>query len=305
MPDKEALLRNLNERTFNPMNDVAFKFIFGNEERKSITIGFLDDILCDRLEHHIKDITYRNSELPPLTEDGKLSRLDVRCRLDTDEEVDVEMQVINYHNMQRRTLFYWARMFIDSLGQGLDYIELKPSITINILAFDLLPQADPLAMYTVMNPKTGEELSKDLTLFFIEIPKYARQPKKPVSQLSRMERWMAYFANQLDDKERTELAMSDTAINNAMDAAKTFLSNDDDRLKYLNRQMAIMDYNSAIRGAREDGFTDGEASGKARGMDQLSQLMEILLTSGKNDDAIRVAKDEVYRDKLLREYHIN
>ncbi len=99
--------------------------------------------------------------------------------------------------------------------------------------------------------------------------------------------------------------MSDTAINNAMDAAKTFLSNDDDRLKYLNRQMAIMDYNSAIRGAREDGFTDGEASGKARGMDQLSQLMEILLTSGKNDDAIRVAKDEVYRDKLLREYHIN
>ena len=295
------------------MNDVAFKFIFGNEERKSITIGFLDDILCDRLEHHIKDITSRNSELPPLAEDGKLSRLDVRCRLDTDEEVDVEMQVINYHNMQRRTLFYWARMFIDSLGQGLDYIELKPSITINILAFDLLPQADPLAMYTVMNPKTGEELSKDLTLFFIEIPKYARQPKKPVSQLSRMERWMAYFANQLDDKERTELAMSDTAINNAMDAAKTFLSSDDDRLKYINRQMAIMDYNSAIRGAREDGFSDGEASGitigetrgKMRGMKQLSQLMEILLTNGKNDDAIRVTKDEAYREKLLREYHIN
>ena len=80
---------------------------------------------------------------------------------------------------------------------------------------------------------------------------------------------MAYFANQLDDKERTELAMSDTAINNAMDAAKTFLSSDDDRLKYINRQMAIMDYNSAIRGAREDGFTDGfadgEASGEARG----------------------------------------
>ena len=120
---------------------------------------------------------------------------------------------------------------------------------------------------------------------------------------------MAYFANQLDDKERTELAMSDTAINNAMDAAKTFLSSDDDRLKYINRQMAIMDYNSAIRGAREDGFTDGfadgEASGKARGMDQLIQLMEILLTNGKNDDAIRVTKDEAYREKLLREYHIN
>ena len=43
-----------------------------------------------------------------------------------------------------------------------------------------------------------------------------------------------------------------------MDAAKTFLSSDDDRLKYINRQMAIMDYSSAIRGAREDGEARGE-----------------------------------------------
>ena len=27
---------------FNPMNDVAFKFIFGKEERKQITIDFLN-----------------------------------------------------------------------------------------------------------------------------------------------------------------------------------------------------------------------------------------------------------------------
>ena len=297
MPDKEELLRNLNEKTFNPMNDVAFKFIFGSEERKNITISFLDDILYGRLKHHIKDLTYLNVEMSPLTEDGKLSRLDVRCRLDSDEEVDVEVQVINYQNMQRRTLFYWARMYIDSLGSGHDYIELKPSITINILAFELLPQTDPLAMYTVMNPKTGDELNKDLTLFFIEVPKYAKQPKKPISTMTKMEHWMAYFASQLDDKERTELAMSDAATNNAMDAAKVFLSNDDDRLKYINRQMAIMDYNSALRVAREDG--------EKRGLNQMSKLIEILLTNGKNEDIVKVTKDENYRNKLLHEYNIN
>ena len=41
--------------------------------------------------------------------------------------------------------------------------------------------------------------------------------------------------------------MSGTAINNAMDAVKTFLSSDDDRLKYLNRQMAIMNCFTATR----------------------------------------------------------
>jgi hypothetical protein len=156
-------------------------------------------------------------------------------------------------------------------------------------------------MYTVMNPKTGNELNKDLTLFFIEVPKYAKQPKKPISTMTKMERWMAYFANQLDDKERTELAMSDAAINNAMDAAKVFLSNDNDRLKYINRQMAIMDYNSAIRAARED----GELRGEKHGLNQMSKLIGILLSNGKNEDIVRVTKDENYRNELLRKYNIN
>ena len=30
---------------YNPMNDVLFKFIFGKEERKKITINFLNAVL--------------------------------------------------------------------------------------------------------------------------------------------------------------------------------------------------------------------------------------------------------------------
>lgn len=41
-----------------------------------------------------------------------------------------------------------------------------------------------------------------------------------------MERWLAYFANQLSDDEMGELIMSDEAIHKAVDAARTFLQND-------------------------------------------------------------------------------
>ena len=37
-----------------------------------------------------------------------------------------------------------------------------------------------------------------------------------------MERWLAYFANQLDRKEKEELAMSEAAIQSAMEAARIF-----------------------------------------------------------------------------------
>ena len=265
MLTKEQMFQELNEKTFNPMNDVAFKFIFGKEERKNITLDFLDAFLYERLEHHITDITYKNTELVPLAEDGKLTRLDVRCDLSSGEQVDVEVQVLNLKNMRRRTLYYWAQMYLFSLARGQTYRDLKPAITINILAFELLPQKAPLAMYTIMNPETGDELNKDLSLFFVEIPKFAREPKKKISEMTKMERWMAYFANQLDDHEREELAMSDAAISGAMDAARVFLADDDERWNYINRQMAILDYNSGIQDSREEGLKEGRREGLREG----------------------------------------
>lgn len=126
------------------------------------------------------------TELVPLAEDGKLTRLDVRCDLSSGEQVDVEVQVLNLKNMRRRTLYYWAQMYLFSLARGQTYRDLKPAITINILAFELLPQKEPLAMYTIMNPETGDELNKDLSLFFVEIPKFAREPKKKISEMTKM-----------------------------------------------------------------------------------------------------------------------
>lgn len=76
-----------------------------------------------------------------------------------------------------------------------------------------------------------------------------------------MERWMACFANQLDDHEREELAMRDTAISGAMDAARVFLADDDEHWNYINRQITILDYNFGIQDSREEGRREGRNEG--------------------------------------------
>ena len=80
-----------------------------------------------------------------------------------------------------------------------------------------------------------------MELHFLEVPKFT---KKPVKEMTRMERWLAYFSNKLDEKEMEELAMKETAIHTALDATSIFMQNEDERLAYLNREMAIMDYES-------------------------------------------------------------
>ena len=290
---RQQLLDELQADKINPMNDVLFKFIFGKEERKNITIDFLNAVLEESLEHPIKDIRFMQTEQVPQNDGGKLTRFDVACEMNSGEIIDVEVQVINFQNMQRRTLYYWSQMYLTGIFSGEDYKDLRPAITINILAFNVLPQAEPHAMYSIYNIKTGDRLNRDMELHFLEIPKYTH---KPISKMTKMERWLAYFANQLNKQEREELAMSEAAISNAYDAASAFMMNPQDRMSYVNRQMAIMDYNSGMNAAKELGEKNGE--------EKMAKLVDLLSEADRYDDLKKASRDPQYRAELYKEFNL-
>lgn len=283
--NEEFLFENLDEYNYNPLNDVLFKFIFGKEERKQITIDFLNAVLNPSLGHPIQDLQFSNTEMSPEHDHDKLTRLDVACVLDSGEQVDVEVQVANKKDMARRTLYYWSQMYLMSLPAGKTYRNLKPCITINLVNFSFLPQEDPHVLYGIYNPTNKHQLTKDLAIHFLEIPKYAKQEKKPITEMSKMERWLAYFANQLDRKGKEELAMSEAAIQNAMEAARIFLNNTAERRLYINREMARMDRESQLEEAHEE----GAISNTIQNLNNLMDTMNLSLSEAM--DALRVSKN--------------
>ena len=80
--------------------------------------------------------------------------------------------------------------------------------------------------------------------------------------------------------------MSEAAINNAYDATLAFFQAPEERLKYLNRQMAIMDYNSGLESAEE------------RGEERLGKLIGLL----READAFEAAAKPERRRELYREF---
>lgn len=237
----EAIENDINNRKYNPMNDVLFKFIFANEDRKQVTIDFLNAVLNRQEQKTIKNIQFKNSEIVPLFEEDKLTRFDIFCVTEDGTQIDVEVQVVNKKNMERRTLFYWSQMYLMNLNKGEKYQDLKPAITINILRYNIFPEDSFHSMYSIYNMETHRRLNEDMELHFLEVPKFK---KKPISEMNRMERWLAYFSNKLNQQEMEELAMNESAIQTAMNAAAVFMQNKEERLKYLNREMAIIDYES-------------------------------------------------------------
>ena len=247
---KQQIENDIANKRYNPMNDVLFKFIFGKDERKNITIDLLNAILNRTGNRAIRDIQFKNSEIVPYYEDDKLTRLDIFCITEDKTKIDVEVQLINKKNMERRSLFYWSQMYLMGLHKGEKYNVLNPAITINIMGHEIFPNEPLHSMYSIYNIETGRRLNEDLELHFLEVPKFQ---KKPIFEMTRMERWLAYFSNKLDTKEMEELAMSDATIKKAVNDTDIFMMDFEERLKYINRQMAIMDYNTDMSVSREEG----------------------------------------------------
>lgn len=261
-------------RPYDPTNDLLFKFVFGREERKNITLQLINDILGRDGDDAFVDLQFRNTEFSPEKQSDKLGRLDIFGILNDGSRIDVEMQVVNRRNMEKRTLFYWSHMYLhfDTLRSGDDYGALKPAISINILRYNFLPQDNPHAAYVLYNPKTQHRLTEDLEIHFLEIPKYKN---KPVQSMDRIEKWLAYFANKLDEKEKEELAMKDTAIKDAMQASDRYIMDDNAYREYIARESAIWDYNSDLKANLAEGRAQGRAEGRAEGRMEEQERMAL------------------------------
>ncbi len=274
---KQRIEKNIENKIYNPLNDLLFKFVFGKEERKEITISFLNAALGRDGKDEITDIKFSNSEFSALADKEKTTRLDVFCITQSDEKIDVEIQINNRKNIEKRTLFYWANMYLSGLKKGQDYKELKPSITINLLNYNNFGPTEPMhSKFSVYNKDTGMRLCNDLELHFFELKKFN---KKPISELSRIERWMAYFSNKLNTGELQELGMLDSKIKDALDASDKFMDDISERLAYVNREMALMDYKSDTEGHYRDGFADGKA-------EEHFEMLKTMILNGADDETI-------------------
>jgi predicted transposase/invertase (TIGR01784 family) len=117
-----------------PTNDFVFKRIFGNEANEDIT----KDLISSILGKNLKSIELKNPILTREFKDDREEVLDIRAVLDNDVQCDIEVQVTNYHDIDKRILDYWAKLYHTSLKKGdKDYAGMKKTIIILIAAFDV------------------------------------------------------------------------------------------------------------------------------------------------------------------------
>jgi len=248
---------------FNPLNDFLFLKVMGEKGDEKQLLGFLNAVLGNSGKEPIKSVDIiENKSFAAEIINGKSCILDVRAVLEDGTRVNIEIQLRNEHNIDRRSLFYWSKMYSDTIKEGQDYRELPNVIAINIVDFDFPPGSNVHTCFH-LREDTNQSLilSAALEIHFINMVKWGRQDSKDIVN-DALHRWLTWFDTSSPPELVEEVLRMDSAIMAANKRQDCVTQDEEDRDLYWRRQMAIMDYNSGINGARREGEAIGRSEGR-------------------------------------------
>lgn len=237
-------------RKVKPLNDFIFKKIFGEKGNEDILISFINAVLKRTNEEPIAEIEIiDNKQLTKDIINDKTGIIDVRARTVKGENIDIEVQLTDQGNMDKRTLFYWGKMYLENIKQGEDYTSLEKVITINILDFDYLKTESYQSSFHLWEDVEKDYMLTDMVeIHFIELPKFRRKQNKNYKD-NAIERWLAFLEKDIPEATLKELMDLEPAIKKAEKRIE-YLSSDEETMNiYWERERSLHERANMINSA--------------------------------------------------------
>jgi predicted transposase/invertase (TIGR01784 family) len=241
----------------NPLNDYLFFKVMGEKGDEPQLLGFLNAVLGRSGKEPIESVEIKeNKTFVKAILEGKSCILDVLAVLHNGTKVNIEVQLTNQYNMERRSLFYWSKVYFDSLNSGEDYRKLPNVIAINIVDFDFPPEG---GVHTYFHLREATDpsliLSPVLEIHFVNMVKWRRGEKDLDDPLNR---WLAWFDKESPPELIAEVASMDSAIMAADERQHFIIMDEDEYDEYWMQRKVEHDRISNLNGAREEGEQIGE-----------------------------------------------
>ena len=139
----------------NPYSDVFVRYLLGDEANKDLLISFINAV---NEGYDLPTITDVNILSPYNFNDILILKdtiLDVKAKDEFGKLYNIEIQLQGNETYKSRSLYYWAKLYSSQLDKGESYLELQPTISINLINFDLTKNKNFHSAYG-----TKEEIEK-------------------------------------------------------------------------------------------------------------------------------------------------
>jgi len=259
-----------------PKNDIAFKKIFGDENKTEVLISFLNSILDFKDTKQIKSLTIANPYQVPKIEDLKNTILDIKAINQDDEEFIVEMQVEKDVNFAKRSLYYTSKSYVSQIKKAEEYKKLKKVYFIGILDFAIFDTKDYLSQHLILDSKTQKQEIKDFEFNFIELKKFNLKLQECKTLV---EKWI-YFIKNVENLDFIPKEYEDIdEFKTAFEIAKIY--------NWDKEELEVYDYVSMQEGKRISELETAKLDGIEQGIEQGKlEIAKKSISQGLDDKTI-------------------
>ena len=283
-------------KLLDPKIDYVFKRIFGYIGNEEITKGLISSII----QKEISNIELDNN---PILEkdllDDKVGILDIRAKIENRINCNIEIQIVDRKNIEKRILYYWSKLYNMNIKAGKDYENLEKVIVILITDYEIDSLKEIKKYETKWNIREEEYqkviLTEVMEFYIIEIPKYEKYKEKTENE--KLNKWIKFIKEpggieMGDDKEIKKAKEVLEEI--SQDKRERYLA--ELREKYILDQKAIEDagYDKGLR----EGMTQGIAQGKKEEKKKIAKnLLKLNMSIEQIEKATGLTKEEIERLK--------
>lgn len=293
----------------NPRVDIAFKKIFGVEENKDLLISLINSIVSD--EDQVKDLTLLNPYNPKTFREDKRSILDIKAVGIDGKRFNIEIQISDEADYDKRALYYWAKLYTEQLKTADDYSALSKAIGIHILNFTSIPQVKKYHnIFHIKEKESGILYFKDLELHTIELKKFSENSKEEFSDLigkikNSLDIWVAFLTrHDLLNKDKLPKNLDDKNLKKALSVLEVMNFNTEEREAYEDHLKWMRIESNTLKKyeekGRAEGKAEGMAEGKAEGMAEAIEMVVMNMLHQKLSDEIIIQFTHISPDDLSK-----
>lgn len=213
-------MANIMEK-ISPRVGIAFKKIFGVEDNKDLLISLINSIVGP--EDQVVEVTLLNPYNLKSFRSDKLSILDMKAKGADGKRYNIEIQISDEADYDKRALYYWAKLYTDQLKSSEDYSSLSKAIGIHILNFTSIVNVEKYHnVFHIIEKETGYKYFKDLELHTIELKKFSKDSSEKLTDIiplvkSSLDMWVAFLTrHDLLNKEHLPSELDDPALKKAL-----------------------------------------------------------------------------------------
>ncbi len=263
-----------------PKIDCVFKALLGSEENRNLLIHFLNAFLAQDLIEPLVWVEILNPYNDKEFLSDKLSIVDVKARDSHDRLYQIEIQLTSYGHLPARIIYNWADIYSQQLKSGQDYLELRPTYSIWLLAENLLRDDNETVHHYKMRDEQGNTLTQHGGIWLLELKKFKANRIETEDQ-----RWLKFFreGEQLNDEALPDWMIT-REMKQAMNTLSTFSEKDQHYYQYQARQEYLREQRTIQH--------------------ELEQARRALLQANQREDAAKKREELALQEKqaaLLRE----